>query len=81
MLIIQRDGVPVDVVVDVLFVGVRADEKGVLALEKTGRKLIADTVCLLRCDLAGFEGLANLVQDHAAVLRPSGKLRILALRK
>ena len=81
MLIIQRDGVPVDVVVDVLFVGVRADEKGVLAFEKTGRKLIADAVCFFRCDLAGLERLANLVQDHAAVLRPSGKLRILALRK
>ena len=81
MLIIQRDGVPVDVIVNMLFVGVRADEKSVLAFEKPGRKLIADTVCLLRCDLAGFERLANLVQDHAAVLRPSGKLRILALRK
>ena len=81
MLIVQRDGVPVDVIVNMLFVGVRADEKGVLAFEKTRRKLIADAVRFFRCDLAGLEGLANLVQDHTAVLRPSGKLRILALRK
>ena len=81
MLVVQRDGVPVDVIVNMLFVGVRADEKGVLAFEKTGCKLIADAVRFFRRDLAGFEGLANLVQDHAAVLRSTGALRILALRK
>lgn len=48
-------------IMNVFFICVRADEKGVLAFEESGRELIADAVCFLRCDLTGLERLANLI--------------------
>lgn len=52
---IQRSGVVVDVVVDMLTVCVGGDEKGILALRPAHRRFIAHPVCLLRGDLARLE--------------------------
>ena len=61
VLAVQRDSVPIDMIMNVFFICVRADKKGVLAFEESGRELIADAVCSLRCDLTGLERLANLI--------------------
>ena len=52
---IQRSGVVVDVVMNVLAVCVGGDEKGVLALCPAHRRFIAHPVCLLRGDLSRLE--------------------------
>ena len=70
VLAVQRGGVPDDVIVNVLFVGVRGNEKGVSAFKKPLGKLIAHAVRLLRCDLSGLEGLAHLIGDHVVPLLP-----------
>ena len=72
MLAVQRGGVPDDVIVDVLFVGVRGNEKGVSSFQKPLGKLIAYAVRVLRRDLTGLKGLAHLIGDHVVPLLPSG---------
>ena len=57
MLAVQCDRTPVDMIMNVLLVRVRTDDKGVLAFQKAGCKLISDFVCVLGCDLARLEGL------------------------
>ena len=52
---IQRSGVVVDVVMNVLAVCVGGDEKGVLALCPAHGRFIADSVGLLGGDLPRFE--------------------------
>ena len=59
-------------VVNVVPVCVRADEKGVAAFRETECELIADLICLLRRDLAGQERLPQLVGDDVALLAASG---------
>ncbi len=79
VLAVQRGGVPDDVIMDVLFVGVRGDEKGVSAFQKPLGKLIAYAVRVLRRDLTGLEGLAHLIGDHVALLLPAGEGFVLPL--
>ena len=52
---IQRSGVVVDMVMNVLAVCVGGDEKGILALCPAHRRFIAHPVCLLRGDLSRLE--------------------------
>ena len=61
---VQGGGVPDDVIMDVGFVHMGADDKGVFPLGETAGQLIAQAVGLLRGDLAGNKGLANGVGDH-----------------
>jgi len=68
-----------DMVVDVLLVGVGTDDKGMVALREAPGKFIAELVGFLRCDLARFEGLPDLIRDHIAGLLPAGELPVLAL--
>ena len=70
VLAVQRGGVPDDVIMDVLFVGVRGDEKGVSSFEKSLGKFVAHTVCFLRRDLTGLKGLAHLIGNHVVPLLP-----------
>ena len=70
VLAVQRGGVPDDVIVNVLFVGVRGNEKGMSAFQKPLGKLIAHTVCVLRRDPSGLKGLAHLIGDHVMPLLP-----------
>ena len=68
-------------VVDMLFVGMGADDKGMLAFQKAGGKFIAHLMRFRRRNLARLEGLAHLIGNHIVVLFPPGKLQILALGK
>ena len=79
VLAVQRGGVPDDVIMNVLFVGVRGDEKGVSSFQKPLGKLIAYAVRVLRRDLTGLEGLAYLIGDHVALLLPAGEGFVLPL--
>ena len=76
---VQCRGVPVDVVMNVLFVGVGADEKSVPALQEAFGKFVADAVGLLRRNLSGLKGLPYLIGDDVAFLHPSGQLPVLPL--
>ena len=79
VLAVQRCGVPDDVIMDVLFVGVRGDEKGVSSFQKPLGKLIAYAVRILRRDLSGLKGLAHLIGNHVVPLLPPGDGLVLAL--
>ena len=79
MLAVQRGGVPDDVIVNVLFVGVRGNEKGMSAFQKPLGKLIAYAVRVLRRDLTRLEGLAHLIGDHVVPLLPPGDGLVLPL--
>ena len=66
---------PNDMIVDVGFVNVGADDKGVAALGKALGKLHPQPVGLLRGDLAGLEGLPHLIGQHIvpATAAPGGE--------
>ena len=49
---------------DVLLIGVRGNDKSVPPLYPAHSQLIADTVRLLRGDLARIEGLSYLIAQH-----------------
>lgn len=61
---VQRRGVVIDVVVDVLVVGMGGNEKGVFSLCPAHCRFIANAVGLLRGDLSGLERLADLIAQH-----------------
>lgn len=67
---------------DVCLVNVRTDDVGMIALSETLCQLTAQTVCFLRRDLAGTEGLAQMVGNH--IIRasyPTGISDVLLLGK
>ena len=66
--VVQRGGVPDDVIMDVGFVNVGADDKCVSPLGEAHRQLVAQAVGFLRGDLAGDKGLAYLIGQH--IVRP-----------
>lgn len=76
---IQRSGVVVNVVMNVLAVCVGGDEKGILALCPAHRRFIADPVGLLRGDFPLGKGLADLVAQCPLLRRPARFRLILAL--
>ena len=49
---------------NVRLVYVSADYKGMIAFSKTLCKFYAQPVCFFRGDLAGIEGLADLIAQH-----------------
>ena len=51
-------------IVNMGFVNVCADNVGVIAFGESPCQLTAQTVCFLRRDLAGTEGLAEVVSNH-----------------
>ena len=53
-------------------------DKGILAFCKTESQLLSQSVRFLRCDLAGFEGLTDLLSNHFMPLAAAGDLVILA---
>ena len=65
-------------VMNVLFVGVGTDDKGVVALGEALGKFIAELVGFIRRDLARLERLPDLIRDHIAGLLPAGELPVLA---
>ena len=52
---IQGSGVPNDMVMDVCFINMSADNKGVSAFCEAFGQLTSQTICFLRCDLTGAE--------------------------
>ena len=51
---------------NVLFVCVGADDKGMVALRKAHGKFIAELIGFLRCDLTRFEGLPDLIRKGSS---------------
>jgi hypothetical protein len=69
---VNRRGIPDDVIVDVVFIYVGADQESVLSLQKTRGKFIAELVCIFRRDLSRTKRLAHLICDHIAFLLSTG---------
>ena len=53
-----------DVIMNVRFVYVGANHKGVIAFSKTLCKFYAQPVCFFRGNLTGAEGLAHMIGNH-----------------
>ena len=51
-------------IMDVGLINVRTDDVGMVAFRESPCQLAAQTVCFLRRDLAGTEGLAQVVSNH-----------------
>ena len=67
-------------IVNVGFVDMGADNIGMIALGEALGQLTAQTVCFLRCDLAGDKGLPQMVGDHIILAAHSaGLLDVLIL--
>ena len=66
-------------VVDVRPVGVGGNDKSVFPLGEAHPQLIADTVGLLRRDLARFEGLPYLIGDDIMLLAAARHVFVLPL--
>ncbi len=62
--IVQRDRIVINVVMDMFFIRVSGNEKGVFALCPAHGCFIAYPVCLLRGNLPGGKGLADLIAEH-----------------
>ena len=70
---VQIDRTPNDMIMDMGFVDVSADDKGVFALGEPLGKLHAQPVGLLRGDLPRTKGLTDMVSDHIVrSTNPSG---------
>ena len=61
---IHIDRRPDDVIMNMRFVDVGADHKGMIAFGEPPGKFYAQPVGFLRCDLSGPERLAHMVGDH-----------------
>ena len=61
---VKSGGVVINVTMDVLLVGMCGNDKSVPPLRPAHSQLIADTVCLLRGNLARIEGLSYLIAQH-----------------
>ena len=63
-LLIESGGIPNHMIVNMGFVNVRTDDIGMIAFCEPTCQLAAQTICLLRRDLTGTEGLAEVVSNH-----------------
>ena len=61
---VQRSGIVVDVVMNVLLICMSGNKESVLSLCPAHSGFIADAVCFLRSNLSGLEGLAYLIAQH-----------------
>ena len=61
---VQIDRRPDYVIMDVRFINMSADDKGVLALGKPFGKLLSQPIGFLGGDLAGTEGLPDMIGNH-----------------
>ena len=64
---VQRDGVVINVVMDMGLVRMGGNEKGVSALRPAHGRFVSHTVCLLGGDLTGLERLADLIAEHIGI--------------
>ena len=76
----ERGGVPNHMIVNMGFVNMGADNVGVIAFGEALGQLTAQTVRVLRCDLAGDKGLPQMVGNHIILAAHSaGLLNVLIL--
>ena len=76
---VKIHGIDNDMVMDMVLVYVRADDKGIVALRQFQGKLPADLVRLFRRDFAGPKGLAKVIGDHiVGAALSAGEIDILA---
>lgn len=59
-------------------IGMSCYDKGILSFGKTKSQFLSQSVRFLRCDLAGLEGLTDLISNHFMPLAAAGDLLILA---
>lgn len=52
---VKRNSVPIDMIVNVSFIGMGADKESVFPFQKAGGEVIADLICFLRCDFPGLK--------------------------
>ena len=64
-------------IVDVLFVDMGTDDKGMIALGEAFGELISKLISFLRRNLSRLERLANLIRNHIAFLYAPGELAVL----
>ena len=74
---IKGDGVPIDMIVNMSFIGMSANKESVFSFEKARSEIIADLVCFLRRNFSGFERLAYLVNEYIVLFVFSGKVLVL----
>jgi len=79
-LTVQCSGVKNHMVMQVFFVHMGTDNKGVFTFQKTHGKCVSDLVRFLWRDLSRLEGLANLIGDHIAFLFSAGEDAVLPFR-
>ena len=71
---IQGGGVPDDMVMNMGFVNVCADDKGMIAFCESPCKFATKTIGLLRGDLTGTERLTEMVGNHIIFATDSASL-------
>ena len=80
--LIESGGVPDHMIVNMGFVDVCADNVGMIAFCEPPCQLSAQTVCFLRRNLTGTEGLAEVVGNHIIrTTHPPGVSDVLLLGK
>ena len=76
---VKGRGIEINVVMQMALVNVGADKKLIFALCPAHSRFIADFVCLLRRDLAGWESLPDLKEQGPALYGPARFRLVLAL--
>ena len=61
-------------IVNVSFVNVGTDDKGMITFQEPFGKFITDTVCFFRRNLTRLERLPDLISDYVAFLIATGDL-------
>ena len=74
-------GIKDDVIVDVRAVRMGCDDERVLPVCEAHRRFVSNPVRLFRRNLAGLEGLSDLVRDNISRNLPPGNAEILFLRE
>ena len=80
-LAVERGGIPDDVIMNVATVDMSADNKCMLAFEKSLSEFVSDAVGFFGGHFAGLERLADLVGNDIVLLLASGEHLILAFRQ
>ena len=79
---VQRGRVPDDVIMDMLFVDMGADDKGMVPFGEAPRQLTAQAVGIFRCNLPWNKGLTDGISNHIVLAAPPAGLGlILPLRE
>ena len=67
---VKRCGIDNDMIMDVVLIYMRTDNKGMISFCQFLCKFPSDLVCLFRCDFSGLERLTEMISDHI-ILSPA----------